>query len=228
MNLGSGILKGLVETARNFVGSYYDPARLVTIQYPDERLPLPEKARSFPMLVYDGEDPEKGLRCVACKICEKECPPQCIYIVLDRDEKGRPRRRPRVFDLDISVCMSCQICVEVCPFDSIKMNTEFELSTADRFGALLLHKMDLARPASYYLGLHPVEAGQVNARLAAGPATPRRRPNRRRPRPRRERRPRQEMPVQTGLEMRAARQTIAISGANALGRGRAASGRHDV
>ncbi|HRZ38883.1 MAG TPA: 4Fe-4S ferredoxin, partial [Candidatus Paceibacterota bacterium] len=85
MNLGSGILKGLVETARNFVGSYYDPARLVTIQYPDERLPLPEKARSFPMLVYDGEDPEKGLRCVACKICEKECPPQCIYIVLDRD-----------------------------------------------------------------------------------------------------------------------------------------------
>ena len=169
MNLGKGILKGLVETARTFVGSYYDPARLVTIQYPDERRALPEKARSFPMLVYDGEDPEKGLRCVACKICEKECPPQCIYIVLDRDEKGRPLRRPKIFDLDISVCMSCQICVEVCPFDAIKMNTEFELSTADRFGSLLLHKMDLARPASYYLGLHPVEAGEVNARLAAGP-----------------------------------------------------------
>ena len=169
MNLGKGILKCLVQTARNFVGSYYDPARLVTIQYPDERRALPEKARSFPMLVYDGEDPEKGLRCVACKICEKECPPQCIYIVLDRDEKGRPLRRPKIFDLDISVCMSCQICVEVCPFDAIKMNTEFELSTADRFGSLLLHKMDLARPASYYLGLHPVEAWEVNARLAAGP-----------------------------------------------------------
>ena len=49
------------------------------------------------------------------------------------------------------------------------MNTEFELSTADRFGPLLLHKMDLAKPAAYYLRLHPVEAGQVNARLAAGP-----------------------------------------------------------
>ena len=33
--------------------------------------------------------------------------------------------------------MSCQICVEVCPFDAIKMDTEFELSTDDRFGGLL-------------------------------------------------------------------------------------------
>ncbi len=157
----------MVETARNFLGSYSDPSRLVTIEYPDRRLPLPESARSFPMLVYDGADPESGLRCVACKICEKECPPQCIYIVLDRDEQGRPRRRPRVFDLDISVCMSCQICVEVCPFDSIKMNTEFELSTDDRFGRLLLRKADLAKPASYYHQLHPVEATQVEALLAA-------------------------------------------------------------
>jgi len=167
MSLGVGILKGMVETARNFLGSYSDPSRLVTIEYPDRRLTLPERARSFPMLVYDGADPESGLRCVACKICEKECPPQCIYIVLDRDEQGRPRRRPRVFDLDISVCMSCQICVEVCPFDSIKMNTEFELSTDDRFGRLLLRKADLAKPASYYHQLHPVEATQVEALLAA-------------------------------------------------------------
>ena len=167
MSLGTGILKGLVETARNFVGSYYDPARLVTIEYPDERRPLPENARSFPMLVYDGEDPERGLRCVACKICEKECPPQCIYIVLDRDAKGKALRRPRVFDLDISVCMSCQICVEVCPFDSIKMNTEFELSTEDRFEGLLLHKANLARANAYYHQLHPTEAAEVDARLAA-------------------------------------------------------------
>ena len=40
--LGTGILKGLKETARNFVGSYTDKARLVTIQYPEERQPLPE------------------------------------------------------------------------------------------------------------------------------------------------------------------------------------------
>jgi len=167
MSLGAGIVKGLVETARNFVGSYYDPARLVTIEYPDERLPLPENARNFPMLIHDGDDPERGLRCVACKICEKECPPQCIYIVLERDARGQAQKHPRVFDIDVSVCMSCQICVEVCPFDAIKMNTEFELSTHDRFAGLLLHKQDLAKPNAYFHRLHPTEAAEVDARLAA-------------------------------------------------------------
>ena len=165
--LGTGLLKGMVETARNFVGSYHDPARLPTVEYPEQRLPLPENARSFPMLVFDGDDPERGLRCVACKICEKECPPQCIYIVLERDARGKPQKHPRVFDLDLSVCMSCQICVEVCPFDAIKMDTAFELSATDRFGGLLLHKRDLAKPNAYYHQLHPAEAAETDARLAA-------------------------------------------------------------
>lgn len=157
----------MVETARNFVGSYHDPARLPTVEYPEQRLPLPENARSFPMLVFDGDDPERGLRCVACKICEKECPPQCIYIVLERDERGKPQKHPQVFDLDLSVCMSCQICVEVCPFDAIKMDTAFELSATDRFGGLLLDKHDLAKPNAYYHQLHPAEAAETDARLAA-------------------------------------------------------------
>ena len=50
---------------------------------------------------------------------------------------GKPQIYPARFDIDISVCMSCQICVEVCPFEAIKMDTEFELSTGDRFGGLL-------------------------------------------------------------------------------------------
>ena len=163
--LGSGIAKGMVETARNFLGSYTSEERLVTVEYPEERLPQKENARNFPFLVYDG-DAEKGLRCVACKICEKECPPQCIYIVLERDEKGRPQKHPRVFDIDVSVCMSCQICVEVCPFDAIKMDTEFELSQTDRFDGLLLRKQDLAKSNEYYHKLHPTEADEVDARLA--------------------------------------------------------------
>lgn len=165
--LGSGLIKGLAETARNFVGSFYDPARLPTVEYPEERLAPIENARSFPFLVYDGEDPERGLRCVACKICEKECPPQCIYIEVARDAAGKPLKHPRVFDLDISVCMSCQICVEVCPFDAIRMDTVFELATSDRFGPLLLRKHDLAKPNAYYHQIHPIEAAATDARLAA-------------------------------------------------------------
>lgn len=168
--LGEQIIKGLAVTARNFFGSYVSKDRLTTVQYPEERLPQMGNTRQFPMLVYDG-DPEKGLRCVACTICEKECPPQCIYIVKSKDKKpdykGQPQLYPAVFDIDVSVCMSCSICVEVCPFESIKMNTEFELSAGDRFEGLLRHKQDLARSNEYYHQLHPEDARESDAVLAA-------------------------------------------------------------
>ncbi len=169
--LGEGILKGMAETARNFLGSYASDERLVTVQYPEERLPQQEAARNFPFLVYDGDDWQKGLRCVACQICEKECPPKCIYIVKDTVKKpdyiGKLQFQPKVFDIDTSVCMSCQICVEVCPFDAIKMDVEYELSTADRFGGLLVRKDTLAKPNQYYHQIHPVEAAEVDGRLLA-------------------------------------------------------------
>src|ERR1700719_138935 len=168
--IGTGILKGMAVTARNFVGSYFEKERLITVQYPEERSPLPENYRNFPFLIYDTNDPEAGLRCVACKICEKECPPQCIYIIKSEDKKpdymGKPQFYPAVFDIDISVCMSCQICVEVCPFEAIKMDKEFELSTRERFGAVLLRKNDLAKSNTYYNRICPTDAAEVDAKLA--------------------------------------------------------------
>jgi NADH-quinone oxidoreductase subunit I len=168
--LGEGIVKGLAETARNFFGSFADEKRLTTVQFPDERLVQPEATRVFPFLVYDNEDAEKGLRCVACKICEVECPPKCIYIDKSTEKKpdymGKPQFFPAKFDIDVSVCMSCQICVEVCPFEAIKMDTAFELSTDDRFGGLMWDKDRLSRPNEYYHSIHPTEAVEVDAQLA--------------------------------------------------------------
>ena len=168
--IGEGILKGLSETARNFAGSFVSVERLTTVQYPEQRVAPIEATRDFPFLVYDGPDWEAGLRCVACQICEKECPPKCIYIVKSTDKKpdalGKPQIYPARFDIDISVCMSCQICVEVCPFEAIKMDTEFELSTTDRFAGLLYDKKELAKSNEHFHKIHPTEAGEVDARLA--------------------------------------------------------------
>ena len=168
--LGEGILKGMMETAKNFAGSFVSAERMTTVQYPEERIAPAEAARVFPFLVYDGQDWEAGLRCVACQICEKECPPKCIYIEKSTDKKpdyvGKPQFYPARFDIDVSVCMSCQICVEVCPFEAIKMDTEFELATDDRFGGLLQDRKQLARSNEYYHGIHPTEAAEVDARLA--------------------------------------------------------------
>jgi NADH-quinone oxidoreductase subunit I len=172
--IGAGILKGMAVTARNFVGSYFEKDRLITVQYPEERSPLPENYRNFPFLIYDTDDPEAGLRCVACKICEKECPPQCIYIIKSEDKKpdymGKPQFYAAVFDIDISVCMSCQICVEVCPFEAIKMDKVFELSKRERFDALLQRKSELAKSNKYYHSIHPIEAAEVDAKLAEAAA----------------------------------------------------------
>lgn len=170
--LGSGLIQGLAVTAKNLVGSFHDPARFVTTEYPEVRTKLPENYRNFPFLVSENaEDPMGTLRCVACQICEKECPPQCIYIEKSKDKKpdanGRPQLYPTVFDIDTSVCMSCQICVEVCPFEAIKMDQVFEIATSDRFTALLLDRNELAKPNSYYHRIHPTEAAEVDARLAA-------------------------------------------------------------
>jgi NADH-quinone oxidoreductase subunit I len=169
--LGEGIIKGLAVTAKNFLGSYVSEERLTTIQYPEQRQELQEAVRQFPFLVFDGNDPMAGLRCVACQICEKECPPKCIYIEKSKDKKpdyiGKPQLYPATFDIDLSVCMSCQICVEVCPFDAIKMDTNFELSTDNRFDGLLVDKRQLAKSNDYYHKIHPTEADEVDGRLAA-------------------------------------------------------------
>ena len=179
--LGEGILKGMAETAKNFAGSFVSAERLTTVQYPEERIAPIEATRDFPFLVFDmenrdggGPEWEAGMRCVACQICEKECPPKCIYIEKSKDKKldylGKAQYYPARFDIDISVCMSCQICVEVCPFEAIKMDTEFELSTADRFGGLLYDRKQLAKPNEHYHKIHPTEAAEVDARLAEGKA----------------------------------------------------------
>ena len=166
--IGKGLFEGMVVTARNFVGSYFDKERLVTVQYPEERIQVPENSRTFPFLVFDKDsDPVASMRCVACKICEVECPPQCIYIVMDRDEKGKPQQRPKVFDIDISVCMQCQICVEVCPFDAIKMDNNYEKSQYGRFDELVEHLPELLKSNEYYNKIKPTEAIAVDAKLKA-------------------------------------------------------------
>ena len=190
--LGAGIFKGLGVTLKNFVGSYFDKERLTTNDYswrPDDKLPqsvgeypkeegeqlsdtttVTNYSRNFPMLLHDDGDPMDTVRCVASKICERECPPQCIYIEKDYDENGKHIKRPAVFDIDVSVCMSCQICVEVCPFDAIVMNSQFELSTPNRFGGLLLRRDDLLKSNDYYHQIHPEEAAARDQQMVEAKA----------------------------------------------------------
>jgi len=181
--VGWGVMKGMLVTLREFLGSY-PPGRwllrtlhlpsgngLFTVQYPETKLEPAERFRYFPFLVYDSTP--DNLRCVACKICEQECPPQCIHIAGPaKDEQGRPlkahgRTYPVEFDIDVSICMSCRICVDVCPFDAIEMDNNYELSDTDRFGHLVFRKEALLKPNEYFQQIKPTEASVVDQRLAA-------------------------------------------------------------
>ena len=182
MIMGGGVLRGMLLTLREFVGTY--PAGrwllrrlgqpvgsgLFTVEYPEVKPQHPERFRYFPFLVYDGTP--DNLRCVSCKICEQECPPQCIYIEQAKDEQNRPLRAngrpyPKTFNIDTALCMSCRICVDVCPFDAIEMDNRYELSAYDRHEPLVDTMDKLLKSADYFKQIKPSEAAVVDARLAA-------------------------------------------------------------
>ena len=47
------------------------------------------------------------------------------------------------------------------------MDQVFEIAATDRFTGLLLDREQLAKPNSYYHAIHPTDAAEVDARLAA-------------------------------------------------------------
>jgi NADH-quinone oxidoreductase subunit I len=165
MIFGSGILRGMLITLKNFFTSYFkgpNEGGLFTVEFPEKRLAVKERFRNFPFLVYD-QTPE-NIRCVACDICAKECPPKCIHIVREFDASGRPLKRPAVFDIDFTVCMNCGICEEACPFDAIYMDHEFEIASPERNQTLLYHKEELLKPNEYFHQIRPNDAAAVDAK----------------------------------------------------------------
>jgi NADH-quinone oxidoreductase subunit I len=165
---GWGVLKGLGVTFKNFLTSYFrkpDEGGIFTVQYPEEREGTAENYRNFPFLVYDGA-PEK-VRCVACGICERECPPKCIHIEMELDAAGKPARKPAVFDIDYGLCMNCGMCEEVCPFDSIFMDHAFEVAAPERQIDLVRHKKELLKSNEYFRKIRPTLASAIDQKRKA-------------------------------------------------------------
>ena len=126
---------------------------LFTVEYPDERLPVYERFRVLPMLIYDDDD--GNVRCTSCNICAKVCPPQCIWMSQAKGPKGNVVPLPEDFYIDMDVCMNCGLCAEYCPFDAIKMDHNFELSNYERHQTHIFSLQDLLVSSDYYSRTHP-------------------------------------------------------------------------
>ena len=118
-NLWAGVsstLIGMGVTIRYFF------SKTVTFQYPEEKMPIAPRYRGIHFLEQD--------LCIACRICEKACPIDCIEIRFTR-QPGNINQWFE-FSLDYNKCMFCELCVYPCPVVCIHMGKEFNLVKYDR------------------------------------------------------------------------------------------------
>lgn len=93
----------------------------ITVQYPDERLPIPNRFRGIHYLEQE--------KCINCLACARACPIDCIE--MDAVRHGKELEWVS-FTLDYQKCMFCELCVYPCPKDCIHMGTEYAFVTYDR------------------------------------------------------------------------------------------------
>ena len=93
----------------------------ITVQYPDERMPIPDRYRGIHYLEQE--------KCINCLACARACPIDCIE--MDAIRHGKELEWVS-FTLDYQKCMFCELCVYPCPKDCIHMGTEFALAVYDR------------------------------------------------------------------------------------------------
>jgi NADH-quinone oxidoreductase subunit I len=123
----------------------------VTIHYPEEKRPYPERFRGVLALTYDPETGEEN--CIGCRLCEYICPPQVIRVEMLKSEQ---RNYAKTFSLELYACEYCELCVQVCPTDAIVMLRTVDLATRDRRELLLdkdrLHALGLQWEPSWATG----------------------------------------------------------------------------
>ena len=117
---GTGILRSILLSFRQMMRGP------ITLQYPHEKLVLPERAR-WAVQIKPHDDGRHT--CTGCRACEKACPDYVIRLDITTNAD-----RSKVIDrwhYELGACMMCGLCVEACPFDAIRMGHDYELAVTD-------------------------------------------------------------------------------------------------
>ncbi len=152
----------------------------ITVNYPDEKVPVFPKYRGKQVLMRD----ENGLeKCVACGLCAVACPADAIYLE-PAENDGTVQAGPRyakVYQIHKTRCIFCGYCEEACPVSAIFMGKDYELAVYSNKD-FIWDKQDLLVPARLAFGA--ASAGTVaqcqdcqdcqleSGQFAAEPVTP--------------------------------------------------------
>ena len=105
----------------------------ITEQYPENRgsLKIADRFRAELTLKYDAQGHHK---CIACGICQMNCPNGTIELTTKMVElpDGKKKRKLDKYMYDLGSCTFCMLCVTTCPQDALEFSNDFEQATFTR------------------------------------------------------------------------------------------------
>src|SRR5271156_1071997 len=109
----------------------------VTVPYPDQKRPKPERFHGRHVLNRYEDGMEK---CIGCELCAGVCPARCIYVRGRDNPVDAPvspgERYGFVYEINYLRCIHCDMCVEACPTEAITESKMFEWSFTNRSDAI--------------------------------------------------------------------------------------------
>lgn len=129
-SLGYGIaslVKGMQVTGKEFL------TPKITERYPEDRekVHVPQRFRAILNLKYDADGRHK---CIACGICERNCPNGTITLktkMVDTPD-GKKKKKLDTYQYDLGSCTFCQLCVTSCSQNAIEFLNDFEQAVFTR------------------------------------------------------------------------------------------------
>ena len=141
-NMIRPLITGFALTLRHF----FKPK--ITVNYPDQKIPVFPKWRGKQVLMRDENGREK---CVACGLCAVACPADAIYLEAAEND-GSVQAGPRyasVYQIHKTRCIFCGFCEEACPVSAIFMGKDYELAVYSK-DDFIWDKADLLVPPPAY------------------------------------------------------------------------------
>lgn len=166
-SVGKGLkslVQGMEVTGKEFV------TPKITEQYPENRatLDIPERFRAELTLKYDAEGHHK---CIACGICQMNCPNGTIKLNTKMVElpDGKKKRALVDYLYDLGSCTFCMLCVTTCPQDALEFTNDFEQAvfTRDKLVKKLNYRPEPELPTA---APAPKPAAATAPKPAAAPA----------------------------------------------------------